>query len=94
MPQYIDQQPFSIYYMTVSGHCGYTLKANAMSRKNYDLVDYDGSETVKCYLAAQLELEMAMESLIRQLEEAGIADDTVIVISPDHYPYALERSAA
>ena len=93
VPQYIDQQPFSIYYMTVSGHCGYSLKANAMSRKNYDLVDYDGSETVKCYLAAQMELEMAMESLIRQLEEAGIADDTVIVISPDHYPYALERSA-
>ena len=93
VPQYIDQQPFSIYYMTVSGHCGYSLKANAMSRKNYDLVDYDGSETVKCYLAAQMELEMAMESLIRQLEEAGIADDTVIVISPDHYPYGLERSA-
>ena len=64
-----------------------------MSRKNYDLVDYDGSETVKCYLAAQLELEKAMESLIRQLEEAGIADNTVIVISPDHYPYGLERSA-
>ena len=42
VPQYIDQQPFSIYYMTVSGHCGYSLKANAMSRKNYDLVDYDG----------------------------------------------------
>ena len=34
-----------------------------------------------------------MTSLIRQLEEAGIADDTVIVISPDHYPYGLERSA-
>ena len=93
VPQYIDQQPFSIYYMTVSGHCGYSLKDNAMSRKNYDLVDYDGSEAVKCYLASQLELEKAMESLIRQLEEAGIANDTVIVISPDHYPYGLERSA-
>ncbi len=27
-----------------------------------------------------------------QLEEAGIADDTVIVLATDHYPYALERS--
>ena len=35
-----------------------------------------------------------MTSLLQQLEEAGIADDTVIVLSPDHYPYALERSAA
>ena len=93
VPQYIDQQPFSIYYMTVSGHCGYSLKDNAMSRKNYDLIDYDGSEAVKCYLASQQELENAMTSLIRQLEETGIADDTVIVISPDHYPYGLERSA-
>ena len=93
VPQYIDHQPFSIYYMTVSGHCGYSLKSNAMSRKNYDLVDYGGSEAVKCYLASQMELEKAMASLIRQLEEAGIADDTVIVISPDHYPYGLERSS-
>ena len=95
VPDYIDRQPFSIYYMTVSGHCGYSLQENAQSRKNYDAVkDLDCSEAVKCYLAAQLELEKAMTSLLQQLEEAGIADDTVIVLSPDHYPYALERSAA
>ena len=38
VPQYIDQQPFSIYYMTVSGHCGYSLKANAMYEGVYPLV--------------------------------------------------------
>ena len=93
VPQYIDHQPFSIYYMTVSGHCGYSLKENAQSRKNYDLVkDLDYVEAVKCYLASQLELEKAMTSLIKQLEDAGIADDTVIVIGTDHYPYGLERS--
>ena len=93
VPQYIDHQPFSIYYMTVSGHCGYSLKENAQSRKNYDLVkNLDYVEAVKCYLASQLELEKAMTSLIKQLEDAGIADDTVIVIGTDHYPYGLERS--
>ena len=93
VPQYIDHQPFSIYYMTVSGHCGYSLKENAQARKNYDLVkDMDHVEAVKCYLASQLELEKAMTSLIKQLEDAGIADDTVIVIGTDHYPYGLERS--
>ena len=62
-----------------------------MSKKNYDVVkDLPCSETVKCYLACQLELEYAMESLVRQLEEAGIADDTLIVLSTDHYPYGLE----
>ena len=95
VPQYIDQQPFSVYYMTVSGHCMYSLKENAMARKNYDEVaDMDHCEAVKCYYASQLELEYAMAALVEQLEAAGIADDTVIVIASDHYPYGLERSSA
>ena len=94
VPLYIDHQPFSIYYMTVSGHCRYNQLGNKMSGKNYHVVqDLDHSETVKSYLACQLELEYAMESLVRQLEEAGIADDTVIVLTADHYPYALEKSS-
>jgi len=94
VPQYIDKQPFSIYYMTVSGHCRYNKLGNKMSGKNYDAVEHlDHSETVKCYLASQLELEYAMASLVRQLEEAGIADDTVIVLTADHYPYGLENSS-
>lgn len=93
MPMYLDQQPFSVYYMTVSGHSVYTRDAHAMVRKNYDKVAHlDCSETIKCYLAANLELEAAMAALVQQLEDAGIADDTVIVMAPDHYPYGLERS--
>lgn len=95
VPQYIDHQPFSIYYMTVSGHCVYSWNDNAQTRKHYDEVaDMDCSEPVKCYYACQLELEAAMKSLVEQLEAAGIADDTVIVLSTDHYPYGLERSTA
>lgn len=95
VPKYINNQPFSIYYMTVSGHCRYNYLGNKMSKKNYDKVkDMDCSETVKCYLASQLELEYAMESLVRQLEEAGIADDTLIVLTADHYPYGLEPGSA
>ncbi len=95
VPQYIDQQPFSIYYMTVSGHCNYNFYGgNRMSSKNQDAVAHlDMSETMKAYYASQLELEYAMASLVRQLEEAGIADDTVIVLTADHYPYGLEDSA-
>ena len=91
VPKYIDHQPFNIYYMTVSGHCLYSQTENAMTRKNWDKVqNVNHSDTVKGYLAANLELEYAMESLLRQLEEAGIADDTLIVLSTDHYPYGLE----
>ena len=92
LPDYLDQTPFSLYYMTVSAHSPYT-QDNYMSRKNYDLVkDLPYDEFVKCYIAANLELEFAMETMIAMLEEAGIADDTVIVISTDHYPYGLAPS--
>ena len=93
VPQFIDKQPFSIYYMTVSGHCEYSLKGNDMTEKNWDKVQHlEHSDIVKGYFAANLEFEYAMESLVRQLEEAGIADDTLVVIATDHYPYGLERS--
>ena len=36
-----------------------------------------------------MELELAMESLLDQLEAAGKLNDTVIVLSADHYPYGL-----
>lgn len=84
--------PFHTYYMTVSGHCNYTWSGNAMSRKNQAVIQEkypDASEQVQAYLACNLELEYAMEYLVEELEQAGIADDTVIALTSDHYPYAL-----
>ena len=95
LEQYIDHQPFSVYYMTISGHCLYNTGGNFMSRKNYSVVkDMDASETIKSYYAAHLELEYALQYLLEELERAGIADDTVIVLGTDHYPYGLENSTA
>lgn len=84
--------PFHTYYMTVSGHCNYGWGINAMSRKNREAAEAaypDASETVQAYIACNLELEYAMAYLVDKLEAAGIADDTVIVLSADHYPYAM-----
>ena len=93
IPQHLNDQPFSLYYMTVSGHSAYSRGGNSMSVKNYDAVSHlTCSEPLKCYIAANMDLEYAMASLVKQLEEAGIADDTVIAISSDHYPYGLEES--
>lgn len=96
LPKYINKQPFSVYYMSISGHCLYTRTGNSMSKKNFDamdaLTDDSVSDTVVGYYAANYELELAMESLLEQLEAAGILNDTVIVIGTDHYPYGLEKS--
>lgn len=92
-PMYADQEHFSVYYMTVSGHCLYNWTGNSMSKRNKDLMaNVDASETIKAYYAANQELEKALAYLVEELEKKGIADDTVIAISTDHYPYGLEKS--
>lgn len=91
LPTYIDKQPFNIYYMSVSGHSGYTRTGNTMTKRNWDVVkDLPYSDEVKGYLAANYELEKALAHLVQELENKGIADDTVICISSDHFPYGLQ----
>lgn len=90
---YINNDKFVAYYMTVSGHLNYTFTGNYISYKNKDLVkDLPYSDHVKAYLAANIELDKALELLLDKLESKGILDDTVIVLSPDHYPYGLKTS--
>jgi phosphoglycerol transferase MdoB-like AlkP superfamily enzyme len=92
VPEYMDQQPFHSYYMTVSGHMNYNFFGNYMSSKNKSYVeDLPYSDPAKAYIACQLELEFAMKDLLGKLEAKGIADKTVIVLSADHYPYGLEK---
>ena len=95
-PAYIEDyvqngKPFHAYYMTVSGHANWGW-GNAMSAKNREaaVAAYpNASQPVQGYIAANLELEYALQYLLEQLEAAGIADDTVICLTADHYPYAL-----
>lgn len=89
---YIDDEQFHAYYMTVSGHMNYSFTGNSMSGKNKDLVaDMDDTESMKAYVACNSELDRALEYLIAELEAKGVADKTVIAMACDHYPYALEE---
>lgn len=91
IPEYIDKEPFHVYYMTVSGHMRYSFTGNAMAAKNKKLVQHlPYSEAGKAYIACQIELDRALEYLLNKLEEVGIADRTLIALSSDHYPYGLE----
>lgn len=87
---YVNDEKFLTYYVSVSGHMQYGKSDSAMVSKNWDLVkDLPYSSQAKGYLAANIELDRAMESLINNLEAAGKLDDTVIAIVADHYPYGL-----
>lgn len=90
VPQFVNEEQFMVYCLTVSGHLNYNYEENAMSARHRAEVAYlPYTEPVQAYLACQMELELAMQSLVEQLEAAGKLDDTVIVLSADHYPYGL-----
>jgi lipoteichoic acid synthase len=91
LPKYINSDKFHIYYMTVSGHPNYTWRGNSMASKNRDLVkDLPYSEYVQGYIATQIELDRALKYMMEELEKAGKLDNTLIVLSADHYPYYLK----
>lgn len=90
LPEYIKDERFHTYYMTVSGHMEYTFLGNSMAAKNRSYVEnLPYSDDCKAYIACNKELDLALEYLIKSLEEAGVLDKTVFVMSADHYPYGL-----
>lgn len=90
--EWIDDERFYAYYMTLSGHTNYTWTGNQMAAKNRDLVAHlDCSEQMKGYIACNYELERAVTYLVEQLTAAGKLDTTLIVISADHHPYGMKN---
>lgn len=91
IPQYIQEDRFHVYYMTVSGHMYYSFGGNRMSslhRKEVDHLPY--SNEGKAYIACNIELDLALQYLIEELDAAGKLENTVICLSADHYPYGME----
>ncbi|MCF0106441.1 MAG: sulfatase-like hydrolase/transferase [Holdemanella sp.] len=90
---YIDKQPFCTYYMTIDGHSNYNASGVWKVVNNRDkvrsVIGDSHSELVFNYYCYQMELENALTALIDKLEEKGIAQDTVIALTSDHYPYGL-----
>ena len=85
-----SEEPFMVYYVTVSGHGDYGFNYSAMARKHKDdVAGLEYSEKPLAYLAAQIELNDALELLIARLDAAGELEDTVIALVGDHYPYYL-----
>ena len=90
VPEYVNDERFHVYYMTVSGHMNYSFSGNAMSSKNKEAVsELDKSAGSRAYIACNIELDKAMENLLEQLEAAGQLEKTVICLSADHYPYGF-----
>lgn len=100
VPGYVDEyvssgKLFHAYYMTVSGHCNYGWSLNNMSKKNRAATEnLPYSETIQAYLACQLEVEYALKYIVDYCTEKGVLDDVVIMLTSDHYPYAMTQKSS
>lgn len=85
--------PFHAYFLTFSGHMPYVFNSehNDMCVKNEAYVkDLPYSNRLKAYISCQMELEFALNYMIEEFEKAGVLDNTLFVITNDHYPYPLD----
>jgi hypothetical protein len=93
--RFINDDLFHIHYMTSSGHSPFTFAGNSMARRHRDAVAHlPYSDRARAYLASQLELELAVTYLLERLNEAGVAENTMIVIVPDHPPHDVTLNAS
>ncbi len=94
----LTSEQFFAYYLGVSGHLPYD-DSQDVAAENLPIIEAifeeEGREPVEqalmYYHAAHYEFDLALGVLLDKLEETGQADDTVILIASDHYPYGLER---
>ncbi len=96
--EFIDKDKFNVYFMTFSGHLPYDYRNNSMCVKNREEAerltkDMGLSEEAVAYIAGQMELDKALGFLIEKLDEAGRLEDTLFIVTPDHYPYGLSENA-
>lgn len=95
LSQYLNEEPFCVYYMTLTAHFPYFKDLSVMTEQYGSLVEKMGySDVMEAYLTDMIDFDRGLAYLLEELENKGIADDTVIVISPDHFPYGLTKSDA
>ena len=89
-----SDSPFFSFVITFSGHSPYTSN-HLVAKKHLDAIEnhFNSSlpESIKYYLATQLELDEMIGMLFDDLETKGILDDTIILLSGDHYPYTMHQ---
>lgn len=89
-----ENELFYSFMLTLSGHSPYEM-SNIAVNEHYDLVDeYYGDsapESIKMFIASQIETDIMIGKIFEDLEDKGMLEDTVIILTNDHYPYALDH---
>ncbi len=80
------------FYMTITGHSPYANYSRPSLSSDYDFVKetyptYD--DPLISYVSSQIQLDKMLTEMVDYYTDAGEIDDTVFIITTDHYPYAM-----
>ena len=87
--KYMKNTPFAAFFVGVTTHRTYNQASEFGDKYTYLWKDKNYPIETKRYLSKMKELDLALEELLKELDEEGILDDTVIALFGDHYPYGL-----
>lgn len=99
IPEFINEDRFFVNMLTVSGHLNYNSSHPIAALHEEEVLEYELNNNIELdeqifwYLAANIELDLALEYLLQELENSNKLQDTVIIIFGDHYAYGVNDSA-
>lgn len=94
LPYFTEEEPFFAFMITSSTHFPYDASSTLGDRylSQISAIYPDMPINIQRYHSKAMELDKAMELLLKGLEEKGILEDTVIVLFADHHPLKTESS--
>ncbi len=88
-----SDKPWMTWLTTVTSHQPYTNNSTYGNLYKDDFKAQGYSTSVSRYLSKLKVLDNALGIMLDRLEKAGELDNTVIVMTGDHYPYGLSKSS-
>ena len=87
-----DSKPFMTWFTTVTSHQPYSVSSTYGDLYKDYFKEEGYTEYNSRYLSKLKVLDDALGVMVDKLKEAGVFEDTVIVLLADHYPYGLSKS--
>ncbi len=86
-----SSKPFMTFITTVTSHQPYSNSSTYGDKYKKEFTSQGYSNSVSRYLSKLKVVDEALGVMLDKLENAGVLDDTVIVMLADHYPYGLKK---
>ena len=92
LPKFIDEKKFMAWLTTVSSHMKYSYSSVTGDMYLDTFKDEKWNIQAKRYMSKIKIVDLALEEMLKELEETGRLEDTVIMLYADHEPYGLDQS--